>query len=59
MCLPRRPGEDETAGLVEHLDELRARLVVVLAAGCAIGHGFHHELIHWLNQALPAHRSNR
>ena len=47
-------------GLVEHLGELRARLVVVLvalAAGFAIGFGFHHELIHWLNQALPAHRS--
>lgn len=59
MRLPQRLGHDETAGLVEHLGELRARLVVVLVAltaGFAIGYGFHHELIHWLNQALPAHR---
>ena len=59
MRLPRRLGHDEAAGLVEHLGELRARLVVVLialAAGFGIGYGFHHQLIDWLNQALPAHR---
>jgi sec-independent protein translocase protein TatC len=59
MQLPKRLGHDETAGLVEHLGELRARLIVVivaLAAGFAVGYGFHHELINWLNQALPAHR---
>lgn len=59
MRLPRRLGHDETAGLVEHLGELRARLVVVLvalAAGFAVGYGFHHQLIEWLNQPLPAGR---
>jgi sec-independent protein translocase protein TatC len=57
MRLPRRLGHDEAAGLVEHLGELRARLVVVLvalAAGFAVAYGFHHQLIDWLNQALPA-----
>lgn len=37
--------------------ELRARLVVILvalAAGFAVAYGFHHQLIDWLNQALPA-----
>ncbi|MHB8469697.1 MAG: twin-arginine translocase subunit TatC [Gaiellaceae bacterium] len=59
MGLPRRLGHGETAGLVEHLGELRGRLVVVLiavAAGVAVGYAFHHELIHLLNQPLPAHR---
>lgn len=59
MRLPRRLGHDETAGLVEHLGELRARLVVVLvalAAGFAVGYVFHSQLIGWLNQPLPAHR---
>jgi sec-independent protein translocase protein TatC len=57
MRLPRRLGHDEAAGLVEHLGELRARLVVVLvalASGFAVAYGFHHQLIDWLNQALPA-----
>ena len=59
MRLPRRLGHDETAELVDHLGELRARLIVVLVAlagGFAVGYGFHHQLIDWLNQALPAHR---
>ena len=59
MRLPRRLGHDESAGLVEHLGELRARLVVslvALAAGFAVGYLFHHELIGWLNEPLPAHR---
>jgi sec-independent protein translocase protein TatC len=59
MRLPRRLGHDETAGLVEHLGELRARLIVMLAAlaaGFAVGYAFHHQLIDWLNQPLPAGR---
>jgi sec-independent protein translocase protein TatC len=59
MRLPRRLGHEETAGLVDHLGELRARLIVMLvalAAGFAIGYAFHHQLIGWLNQPLPAGR---
>ena len=59
MRLPRRLGHDETAGLVEHLGELRARVVVMLvalAAGFAVGYVFHERLIDWLNQPLPANR---
>lgn len=59
MRLPRRLGHDETAGLVEHLGELRARLVVMLialAAGFAVGYAFHQQLIGWLNEPLPAQR---
>ncbi|MBA3736665.1 MAG: twin-arginine translocase subunit TatC [Actinobacteria bacterium] len=60
MRLPKRLGQDETAGLVDHLGELRSRLVVIIAAlagGFAIGYGFHHQLIDWLNQALPPNHS--
>ncbi len=59
MKLPRRLSHEETAGLVEHLGELRVRLIitlVALAAGFAVGYGFHHQLIDWLNQPLPAGR---
>jgi sec-independent protein translocase protein TatC len=57
--LPRRLGHEETAGLVEHLGELRIRLIVILlalAAGFAVAYGFHHELIAWLNHPLPTGR---
>ncbi len=57
MRLPRRLGHEETAGFVDHLGELRVRLVIVLialAGGFAVGYGFHHQLISWLNQPLPA-----
>src|SRR6266566_4436570 len=59
MRLPRRLGHDQTAELVEHLGELRSRLVIMLlalAGGFAIAYGFHHELLHWLNQPLPPGR---
>lgn len=59
MRLPRRLGHEETAELVDHLGELRARLIVILvalAAGFAVAYGFHHQLIDWLNQPLPAGR---
>lgn len=59
MRLPKRLGHGESAELAEHLGELRARLVVILVAltvGFAVGYGFHHQLIDWLNQALPVHR---
>ena len=59
MRLPRRLGHEETAELVEHLGELRTRLIVIvlaLAAGFAVAYGFHHQLLDWLNQPLPAVR---
>jgi sec-independent protein translocase protein TatC len=54
--LPRRLRHGEEATLVEHLDELRARIFVALAAvalGVAVGFVFHHRLIRWLEQPLP------
>ncbi|MDX6506695.1 MAG: sec-independent protein translocase protein TatC [Gaiellaceae bacterium] len=59
MRLPTRLQPGESAELVEHLGELRARLVIVLlalAGGFAVAYGFHHELISWLNQPLPPGR---
>jgi sec-independent protein translocase protein TatC len=59
MRLPKRLQPGEPAELVEHLGELRGRLVIVvlaLASGFAVAYGFHHELINWLNQPLPAGR---
>jgi sec-independent protein translocase protein TatC len=59
MRLPRRLGHEETAGLVDHLGELRTRLIVILvalAAGFGVAYGFHHQLIDWLNQPLPEGR---
>jgi sec-independent protein translocase protein TatC len=55
--LPRRLRHDEEATLVEHLDELRSRLVVSLVAvtlAFALTYAFHHHLLHWLNRPLPA-----
>ena len=57
MRLPRRLRHGEEASLVEHLDELRNRLIVslvALAGGFTVAFVFHAHLIHWLNQALPA-----
>jgi len=55
--LPRRLRHGEEATLVEHLDELRSRIIVSLVAvGLAfvVAFVFHHRLIHWLEHALPA-----
>jgi Sec-independent protein secretion pathway component TatC len=57
--LPRRLANGEPAELVEHLGELRTRLVVclvALAAGFAVAYGFHHQLLDWLNNPLPEGR---
>jgi len=59
LRLPRRLRHGEEASLVEHLDELRTRLMVSVAAlmfGFIFAFVFHHHLLDWLNQALPADR---
>jgi len=55
--LPRRLRHGEEATLVEHLDELRSRIIVsLIAVGLAfiVAFVFHHRLIRWLEHALPA-----
>jgi sec-independent protein translocase protein TatC len=55
--LPRRLSHGEEATLVEHLGELRARIVISLAAitvGFVVAYVFHSHLVHWLEDALPA-----
>ncbi len=54
--LPRRLEHGEEATLVEHLGELRSRVVVCLLAVCAtfaVAYAFHGTLLHWLNRPLP------
>jgi sec-independent protein translocase protein TatC len=54
--LPRRLGYGEEATLVEHLDELRSRLIVsLIAVGVffPIAYVFHERLVHWLLRPLP------
>ena len=54
--LPRRLRHGEEATLVEHLGELRARIVVcliALVAAFTVTFIFHGHLLHWLNQPLP------
>jgi len=53
---PRRLGHGEEATVVEHLGELRARLLISLLAlsvGFAIAFAFHGTLIEWLTRPLP------
>jgi sec-independent protein translocase protein TatC len=54
--LPRRLRHGEEATLVEHLGELRSRLVLALvavAAAMIFTYAFHGRLLHWLNSPLP------
>jgi sec-independent protein translocase protein TatC len=54
--LPRRLAHGEEATLVEHLGELRARIVVcllALAATFAFTYAVHGTLLDWLNRPLP------
>jgi sec-independent protein translocase protein TatC len=54
--LPRRLAHGEEATLVEHLGELRTRLVIAILAitiGFSAAYAFHAHLIKWLEAALP------
>ena len=54
--VPRRLGHDEEATLVEHLSELRHRVVIcliALAPAFAVAYAFHERLIGWLTELLP------
>jgi len=54
--LPRRLGHGEEASLVEHLGELRTRILIALAAlavGFVVTFIFHEQLIEWLTAPLP------
>jgi sec-independent protein translocase protein TatC len=53
---PRRLAHGEEATLVEHLDELRTRLLFALIAvglGFAVAFAFHVQIIEWLTEPLP------
>ena len=55
---PRRLRHGEEATLIEHLGELRTRLMIALGALCAafvVTYVFHGRLLHWLNRPLPPH----
>jgi sec-independent protein translocase protein TatC len=59
MKLPRRLRHGEEATLAEHLDELRARLIVCLVTitlTSSVAFAFHHRLVRWLEQPLPPAR---
>jgi sec-independent protein translocase protein TatC len=54
--LPRRLDHGEEASLVEHLDELRQRLFVIIGAvavAVVIGFVLHKRVIHWLIETAP------
>src|SRR5919109_1869364 len=60
--LPRRLGHDESVTLVEHLDELRSRLLISLlavAVAFAGAYVFQEHILTWLAQPLPAAREGR
>jgi sec-independent protein translocase protein TatC len=54
--LPRRLHHGEEATLVEHLDELRSRLIIGLLAvvpAFAVAFAFHEKIVEWLTVPLP------
>ena len=59
--LPRRLEHGEEASLVEHLDELRSRLFIIIGAvtiGTVVGFVINSRLIHWLMLTLPKDRQH-
>ena len=56
MRPPRRLRHGEEATLVEHLDELRSRILISLATlvvGTIIAFVFQHQILRWLSAPLP------
>lgn len=54
--LPRRLGHGEEASLVDHLEELRWRIAIALAAlalGTVVAFVFHAHILDWLERPLP------
>jgi sec-independent protein translocase protein TatC len=54
--LPRRLGHGEEATLVEHLGELRSRLLLSLlaiAVAFGVSFAFHEQIVEWLTRPLP------
>jgi sec-independent protein translocase protein TatC len=59
VSLPRRLRFGDEATLVEHLDELRGRIIIcllTLVGFTVVAFVFHTRLIHWLEIALPPAR---
>ena len=57
--LPKRLPHGEGAAVVDHLEELRSRLIVVLCAVALttiVAFAFHGHILDWLNHPLPADR---
>src|SRR4051812_46896278 len=57
--LPQRLEHGEEATFVEHLEELRWRIMIMLCAlaiATLVAFTFHGHILNWLNQALPADR---
>src|SRR6476660_3439363 len=57
--LPRRLPHSEEATFVEHLEELRWRIIIVLGAlalTTIVAFAFHGHVLDWLNHGLPADR---
>jgi sec-independent protein translocase protein TatC len=60
--LPRRLGHGESVTLVEHLDELRSRLIIgllALSVGFAVAYVFNDPILRWLAEPLPAAREGQ
>ena len=54
--IPRRLAPGEEATLVEHLGELRTRLVyclIAIGSAFVVTYVFHHQILDWLNAPLP------